>query len=105
MKMRAVTLREYGGPEVLKLEEIDAPEPGPCEVRVAVRACALNHLDVWVRRGLPGRTLAFPHILGSDVAGVVGERGPGAAGGGAGGAGPVHSATSRRRCGRGLPRP
>ncbi len=78
LKMQAVTIRQHGGPEVLKMEELPAPEPGPGEVRVAVRACAMNHLDIWVRRGIPGRTIPFPHIPGCDVAGVVHQRGPGA---------------------------
>jgi NADPH:quinone reductase-like Zn-dependent oxidoreductase len=53
------------------LEEVPDPVPAPGEVLVRVRACALNHLDLWNRRGLPGRPLAFPHILGNDVAGEV----------------------------------
>ncbi len=56
------------------------PEPGPGEVRVAVRAVALNHLDLWVRRGLPGLQVPFPHIGGSDVAGTVEALGPGVPG-------------------------
>ena len=45
--------------------------PGPGEVLVRVRACALNHLDLWTRTGLPGRTLPFPHVLGNDIAGEI----------------------------------
>lgn len=69
--MKAVVINEHGGPEVLRLT--DAPEPsiGPNDVLVRVRACALNHLDIWVRRGLPGRTVPFPHIPGSDISGEV----------------------------------
>jgi NADPH:quinone reductase-like Zn-dependent oxidoreductase len=77
--MRAVVLREHGGPEVLKRESIDVPEPGPGEVRVAVKAVALNHLDIWVRRGGPAFHLEYPHRLGSDIAGVIDVFGPGAA--------------------------
>jgi len=76
--MKAVTLREHGGPEVLRLEELPVPEPGPHEVRVRVRAVALNHLDIWVRKGGPAFHLDYPHRLGSDIAGVVDAVGPGA---------------------------
>jgi NADPH:quinone reductase-like Zn-dependent oxidoreductase len=69
--MRAVAIRAHGGPEVVSVLDLPAPRPAPGEVVVAVRAAALNHLDVWVRRGWPGLKLAFPHVLGSDVAGVV----------------------------------
>ncbi len=75
--MKAITLRQHGGPEVLRLEELPDPVPGPGEVRVRVAACALNRLDVWVRNGLPHLKLAYPFILGSDVAGTVDGVGPG----------------------------
>ena len=65
--MEAVVLREHGGPEVLQRETIERPEPGPGQVRIAVKAVALNHLDVWVRRGGPAFHLTYPHRLGSDV--------------------------------------
>lgn len=74
-RMRAVVFHEHGGPEVLAVEEIPRPEPRADEVLVEVRACALNHLDVWTRKGIPGMTLAMPHVLGNDVAGVVAEVG------------------------------
>lgn len=71
--MKAVRIYEFGGPEVLKYE--DAPEPAlrKDQVLVRVKACALNHLDLWVRKGLPG--VKLPHILGSDIAGEVAEVG------------------------------
>ncbi|RIH87012.1 alcohol dehydrogenase [Meiothermus luteus] len=69
-----------GGPEVLRHGEIAEPAVGPGEVRVRVRAVALNHLDLWVRKGVAGPKLALPHILGSDVAGVVEAVGPGVQG-------------------------
>jgi len=69
--MRAMVIREHGGPEVLKGEEIADPVVAPGEVLVRVRAVALNHLDVWMRRGQAARTVPFPHVLGSDVAGEV----------------------------------
>src|SRR5580704_15311783 len=78
--MNAMVLREHGGPEVLRAEAVPLPEPGPGEVRVRVRAVALNHLDIWVRRGGPAFKLDYPHRLGSDIAGVVDAVGPGARG-------------------------
>jgi NADPH:quinone reductase-like Zn-dependent oxidoreductase len=69
--MRAVGFRKHGGPEVLELIELPEPEPMAREVRVRIRAVALNHLDVWVRKGWQGLKLQLPHVLGSDVAGVV----------------------------------
>lgn len=73
--MKAAVMREHGGPEVLKIENVPDPVPRADEVLVEVRACALNHLDTWVRRGLPGMTFVMPHILGNDIAGVVREAG------------------------------
>jgi NADPH:quinone reductase-like Zn-dependent oxidoreductase len=75
--MKAWRIHEHGGPDVLRLEEIPTPEPGPKEVRVRVRAVALNHLDLWVRRGVPGHTFPLPIVPGSDVSGVVDAVGPG----------------------------
>jgi NADPH:quinone reductase-like Zn-dependent oxidoreductase len=73
--MKAVALSEYGGPEVLRYTELPEPQIGPQEVLVRVRACALNHLDLWLRRGLPTQPLKFPHILGSDISGEVAKIG------------------------------
>jgi NADPH:quinone reductase-like Zn-dependent oxidoreductase len=73
--MRAVVFHEHGGPEVLRYEERPDPKPRANEVLVEVRACALNHLDVWARKGLPGVAIPLPHILGNDIAGVVRETG------------------------------
>jgi NADPH:quinone reductase-like Zn-dependent oxidoreductase len=78
--MRAVVLRAHGGLEMLRLEERPDPVATAGRVVVRVRAVALNHLDVWVRQGWPGLKLAFPHVLGSDVAGVVEAVGPGVEG-------------------------
>ena len=75
--MKAALFHDYGGPEVVRLGEVADPVPGPGEVRIAVRAAAMNHLDLWVRRGLP-IDIALPHIGGSDIAGVVDSVGPGA---------------------------
>ena len=66
-------MHEFGGPEVLTYEELADPQPRKDQVLVGVRACALNHLDLWVRKGLPGVNL--PHILGSDIAGEIVEVG------------------------------
>ncbi len=77
--MKAIVLREHGGPDVLHAEELPTPEPGPGEVRVQIRAVALNHLDLWVRRGGPAFHLAYPHRLGADIAGVVDAVGAGVA--------------------------
>ncbi|MBI3698691.1 MAG: zinc-binding dehydrogenase [Acidobacteria bacterium] len=75
--MKAVRIHEHGGVEVLRYEEIPEPQPGPLEVLVRVRACALNNLDLAVRRGIPGQKIPLPHILGSDVAGEVAALGEG----------------------------
>jgi NADPH:quinone reductase-like Zn-dependent oxidoreductase len=69
--MHAVRFHRHGGPEVLRYEEVPDPQPRPGEALVRVRACALNHLDLWERRGLPRVTIPLPHIPGSDVAGEV----------------------------------
>jgi NADPH:quinone reductase-like Zn-dependent oxidoreductase len=69
--MKAVRFHQHGGPEVLQYESAPEPEPNPGEVLVRVRACALNFLDVWERRGLEHVVIPMPHISGSDVAGEV----------------------------------
>ena len=71
--MRAVRFHTHGGPEVLVFEDAPDPEPRPGQVVVRVRACALNHLDLWQRRGLDRVTIPFPHISGADVAGEVAD--------------------------------
>lgn len=75
--MRAVVIREHGDYDRLEFDSRAIPEPGPLEVRVKVKACALNHLDVWVRRGVPGHGFPLPIVPGCDVAGVVDAVGPG----------------------------
>jgi NADPH:quinone reductase-like Zn-dependent oxidoreductase len=69
--MKAVRFHQHGGPEVLCYEDAPDPELAPGEALVRVRACALNHLDIWARRGLPHVRIPMPHITGSDVAGDV----------------------------------
>jgi len=71
--MKAVRIHDFGGPEVLRYEDIPDPQLRKDQVLVRVRACAMNHLDLWVRKGLPG--VKLPHILGSDVAGEIVEVG------------------------------
>ena len=71
--MKAVRIHQFGGPEVLTYEDIPDPQLRKDQVMVRVKACSLNHLDLWVRKGLPG--VKLPHILGSDIAGEVAEVG------------------------------
>src|SRR5579864_4322393 len=72
--MKAIRIHEYGGPEVLRLEDIEIPKPKANEVGLRVRACALNHLDLWIRQGMP-KVRTLPHILGSDISGEITEVG------------------------------
>ncbi len=74
--MLAAVFHKNGGPEVVAVEEVKTPEAGPGEVRIRVEASSLNHLDLWLRRGLPIE-IPMPHVGGSDVAGVVERTGPG----------------------------
>jgi NADPH:quinone reductase-like Zn-dependent oxidoreductase len=69
--MKAIIFREHGGPEVLQFTDVPVPTIRADEVLVRVRACALNHLDLWVRQGLPNVPIPLPHIPGSDVAGEI----------------------------------
>ena len=74
--MKAAVIREHGGVECVTIDEIPEPKAGEGEVVLEVRSAALNHLDIWVRKGRPGVQLDMPHVLGSDGAGVVVEVGP-----------------------------
>ncbi|NTU81974.1 MAG: quinone oxidoreductase [Chloroflexales bacterium] len=76
--MRAIRVHETGGPEVLRLDEVSAPEPGPGQVRVRVVAAGLNYIDTYHRSGL--YTLALPFIPGSELAGTIDALGPGVSG-------------------------
>src|SRR5258706_1193931 len=71
--MKAIRFHEFGGPEVLQYEDVPDPQPRTDEILVRVKACALNHLDLFIRKGLPG--IKLPHINGSDVSGDVAEVG------------------------------
>jgi NADPH:quinone reductase-like Zn-dependent oxidoreductase len=75
--MKAVLFRQHGGPEVMEVGEVPDPVAGPGEVLVRVRAAALNHIDLWLRRGLPALKVPFPHVPGGDVCGVVAGLGAG----------------------------
>jgi len=69
--MKAAIFNEYGGCDKLKYTDFELPKINYNEVLIEVKACALNHLDLWVRQGLRGPALKLPHILGSDIAGIV----------------------------------
>src|SRR5271169_4070785 len=71
--MKAARIHEFGGPEVLRYEDVPDPTSRPDQVLVRIRACALNHIDLWIRKGLPG--IKLPHILGADIAGEIVETG------------------------------
>lgn len=75
--MRAAVVRAHGGVDAVSVEPMPVPQPGAGEVLVRVRAAGLNHLDLWVRRGVPGHPFPLPMILGCDFAGVVEEVGAG----------------------------
>ncbi len=74
--MKAVIFEQHGGLEVLQHKDVPDPPVGDDEVLVRVRACALNHLDIWVRQGTPGIVVPLPHICGSEIAGDVAAIGP-----------------------------
>jgi zinc-binding alcohol dehydrogenase/oxidoreductase len=76
--MKAIRIHEDGGPEVLRLDEVEDPVAGPGEVLIRLKAASLNHLDIWLRQGLP--SVPKPRILGADGAGVVEALGKGADG-------------------------
>lgn len=69
--MKAVLFREHGGPDKLSYEELPMPQIGPQEVLIRVKACALNHLDIWVREGSLAYAVPLPHVGGSDISGIV----------------------------------
>ena len=74
--MKALRIHEHGSPDVLRWEEAPPPELKPDGVRIAVKVNAINHLDLWVRRGIPGMKIELPRVLGADAAGTVIEVGP-----------------------------
>ena len=78
--MKALYFQEHGELDVIQYGEVPDATPGPGEVLLRVRACAINHLDVWVRRGWPGLKLKMPHWCGADVAGEIVRLGQGVTG-------------------------
>jgi NADPH:quinone reductase-like Zn-dependent oxidoreductase len=74
--VKAVVFERFGGPEVLELRERPDPEIAPDEALVRVRACGINHLDLWVRSGLRGLEIEMPHVLGNDIVGEIEAVGP-----------------------------
>ena len=78
--MKAVVIHEHGDYDKLVFEDREVPEPGPGEVRIAVKAAGLNHLDTWVRRGVPGHAFPLPIVPGCDGAGVIDALGNGVTG-------------------------
>jgi len=75
--MYAVIFRTHGGPETLEYTAVPTPSPGPDEALIRVKACSINHLDIWVREGIPAYRIQLPHISGCDVAGIVEQAGQG----------------------------
>ena len=78
--MKALLFNEHGDADVLKYGQVPDPTPGPGEVVVRLRAAALNHLDLWIRRGWPGLKLEMPHVGGADGVGEIVELGVGVEG-------------------------
>ncbi len=78
--MKAAVMREFGGPDVLKVEEIETPKPGPGSILIKILAASVNRFDGYIREGSVVPELSFPHILGSDAAGEVAELGEGVTG-------------------------
>jgi NADPH:quinone reductase-like Zn-dependent oxidoreductase len=96
--VKAAILKAFGGPENIELATVPDPVPGPGEVLLRVRACALNHLDLWVRAGLPSAKVKTPFILGCDAAGEVAALGAGVEGIALGARYAVHPGRCCGRC-------
>src|SRR2546423_14366119 len=78
--MKAVRFHAHGGPEVLKYENAPDPKPGTGEVLIEVKATSINHIDIFLRRGMPGVKVPMPKIAGCDASGIVREIGSGVSG-------------------------
>jgi NADPH:quinone reductase-like Zn-dependent oxidoreductase len=78
--MKAAAISANGTLEQVQTVDVQKPAPGAGEVLLQIRAAALNHLDIWVTRGRPGLDMAFPHVIGSDAAGIVSALGDGVTG-------------------------
>jgi NADPH:quinone reductase-like Zn-dependent oxidoreductase len=74
--MKAVVFHEHGGPEVLRYEDAPDPKPGRGDVLIEVKATSINHIDIFLRRGMPGVRVPLPKIAGCDAAGIIREVGP-----------------------------
>src|SRR5438046_6275548 len=74
--MKAIVFEKHGGPEVLIYKDVPDPKPGRGEVLIQVKATSINHIDIFLRRGMPGVKVAMPKIVGSDAAGIILEAGP-----------------------------
>ena len=74
--MKAVVFKQHGGPEVLEYQDAPDPKPGRGEVLIEVKATSINHIDVFLRRGIPGIKVPMPKIVGSDAAGIIRQLGP-----------------------------
>src|SRR5215471_12066346 len=73
--MKAVVFHKHGGPEVLRYTDVEMPSPGPSDVLIEVKATSINHIDIFLRRGMPGVKVPMPKIVGSDAAGIIREVG------------------------------
>src|SRR3989442_7706900 len=78
--MKAARFHQHGGPEVLRYEDAPEPKLDPGEILVRVKACALNHLDIWIRQGIPALQVPLPHIGGCESRRVAGRGGGAGAG-------------------------
>jgi NADPH:quinone reductase-like Zn-dependent oxidoreductase len=78
--MKAALFREHGGPDALRYEDVSDPKPATGEVLIEVRATSINHIDIFLRRGMPGVKVPMPKIAGSDAAGIIRELGSGVSG-------------------------
>ena len=96
--MKAAVITEHGELDKVSVAEAAKPMPGPREVLIQVKSAALNHLDIWVRKGRPGVTMSMPHILGSDASGVISELGAGVSGFAVGDEVIINPGLSCRRC-------
>src|SRR5919198_2901385 len=74
--MNAIRMHRFGGPEVLVLDDVPDPEPGPGEVRIAVAATGLNRVDADVREGRARFPVTLPHVLGLEIVGCIDAAGP-----------------------------
>jgi NADPH:quinone reductase-like Zn-dependent oxidoreductase len=97
--MKALVFHQHGSFEQIQVAEVPKPEIGPGQVLLAVKAAALNQLDLWVLAGWPGLKLKLPHIMGSDGAGIIAELGPGVSGFEVGDRAAVNPTLSCGQCG------